>query len=262
MSKGPVDHLGRVIDFGRTAADYGRYRPGFPASLYERLLARGWIAPGMRALDVGTGTGSLAIGLAARGLEVVGLDPSTEMLEVARRRAVEMGVAVRFVEGSAEDTGLEGASFDLVTAGQCWWWLDAGRALAETTRVLTRDGRLLIANFSYVPTPGSVPEATERLVLRHNPGWRMAGGAGVYPGQLLDLDATGFHDVESFSYVEPVAFTHAAWRGRMRACNGVGQSLDPAAVEAFDRELGALLATTFPKELVIPHRVFVASGRT
>jgi len=249
------------IDFGRTAADYDRYRLGFPASFYERLAALGWIAPGMRVLDVGTGTGSLALGLDGRGLDVVALDPSRELLDVARRRAEELGVEVRFVEGTAEATGLEPAAFDLVTAGHCWWWFDAPRAIAEARRVLKHEGRLLMANFSYLPTPGSVPEATERLVLAHNPAWSKAGESGIHEEQIRDMDAAGLRDVESFSYVEPATFTHEAWRGRMRACSGVGASMPPADVEAFDRELAAMLAERFPEELVVPHRVFVATGR-
>jgi len=249
------------VDFGRTAADYDRYRLGFPASFYERLTALGWIAPGMRALDVGTGTGSLALGLGTRGLHVVGLEPSSELLEVARRRAGELGIDVPFVEGTAEATGLEPASFDLVTAGHCWWWFDAPRAVAEARRVLKPGGRLLMANFSYLPTPGSVPEATERLVLAHNPSWPKAGEIGIHGEQVRDLDAAGLLDVESFSYLEPVTFTHEAWRGRMRACSGVGASMPPADVEAFDRDLAAMLAERFPEELLVPHRVFVATGR-
>lgn len=255
------DHHGRSIDFGRTASDYDRHRPGFPASFFDRLRERGWIGAGMKALDLGTGTGSLALGLAARGLRVVGLDRSSQLLDVARRRAGELGLDVDFAEGVAEDTGLAPSSFDLVTAGQCWWWFEPDAAIAEAKRVLTPGGRLLIANFSYLPLPGSVPVRTEQLVLQHNPGWTMAGSNGLYPSQVDALDLSGLVGVESFSYVEVVGFDHEGWRGRMRACNGVGAALGPAQVEDFDRDLAQLLVAEFPEELAVPHRVFVASGR-
>lgn len=256
-----VDHRGRTIDFGRAATDYARYRPGFPDSMFDRLSASGWIAPDLRALDLGTGSGNLALGLAARGLETVGLDVSRELLDVARDRAAALGLDVRFPEGRAEDTGLEADAFDLVTAGQCWWWFDAEKVLAEVRRLLRPGGRLLMANFAYLATPGSVAEATERLILAHNPGWPKAGGCGVFPAQVEDLDTGGFARVESFSYVEPVRFSHEAWRGRIRSCNGVGASLEAGAVKALDRDLASLLSQRAPgQELVIPHRVFVATG--
>lgn len=256
----PVDHEGRAIDFGKTAADYDRHRPDFPPSMYDRLTKLGWAKPRMRVLDLGTGTGGLALGLAARGLDVIGLDPSKALLDVARRRAVETQRNATFIVGTAEDTGQEAARFDLVTAGQCWWWFDAELALSEVQRVSKPEARLLIANFCYLPTPGSVAGRTEDLILEHNPGWSKAGESGIFESQVRDLDAGGLRAVESFSYVEPVAFTHAGWRGRVRACNGVGAALDPAAVDAFDRDLAARLQLEFPGEMVIPHRVFVVTG--
>jgi SAM-dependent methyltransferase len=260
MTTGPRDHKGRVIDFGRAAGDYDRYRPGFPESFFDLLTRKGWIAPGLRALDLGTGTGSLALGFAARGLVATGLDIAPALLDVARRTAAARGLSAEFVEGSAESTGLSGGSFDLVSAGQCWWWFDSDRAAQEVVRLLAPGGRLLICDLSYLPLPGNVCVRTEELILEHNPGWAMAGWRGVHPEQVQALDVAGFRDVESFSYTLDVAFTHESWRGRVRTCNGVGSALEPDQVERFDRDLTELLTAEFPGELSIPHRVFATSG--
>ncbi|MEE8144137.1 MAG: methyltransferase domain-containing protein, partial [Kiloniellales bacterium] len=79
------------IDFGRTAEDYGRHRAGFPDALFDRLGAFGLNGPGLRVVDLGTGTGSLARGFARRGAEVVGLDPSRDLMAEARRLDGEAG---------------------------------------------------------------------------------------------------------------------------------------------------------------------------
>lgn len=257
---GSRDHRDRVVDFGRTAADYERHRPGFPESFFDHLLRRRWIAAGQRALDLGTGTGSLALGLAARGLEVTGLDIAPELLEVARRAASARQLSARFVEGRAEATGQNDASFDLVSAGQCWWWFDADQAIRESGRVLVPNGRLLIGTFSYLPLPGTAAARTEDLILRHNPGWPMAGWRGIHPEQVEALDRGGFRQVESFSYVVDVPFSHEGWRGRIRACNGVGPALTEEQIVRFDDELAELLAHDFPGEIQVPHRVFATSG--
>ena len=110
------DHEGREIDFGRTAADYTAHRPGLPGEFYDRLLDRGWIRPGQRGLDLGTGTGAVALGLARRGLEVTGVDLAEPLLDSARRTAAAEGLAARFVRAPAETTGEPDASFDLVTS--------------------------------------------------------------------------------------------------------------------------------------------------
>lgn len=261
MSAGTfTDHDGRVIDFGRTAGDYEQYRPGFPSSFFNRLMEEGWISPGLKTLDLGTGTGSLALGLAERGLEVTGLDVAPDLLDVARRRAADRGLQAGFIEGRAEATGLDEASVDLVSAGQCWWWFDADAAIREVRRVLVPGGRLLICSFSYLALPGNVAGRTEDLVLAHNPGWPKAGWRGVHPEQVEALDRGGYREVESFSYTVDVPFSHEAWRGRVRTCNGVGAAMTTEQVRRFDAELSELLAGEFPGELSVPHRVFATSG--
>lgn len=250
----------RDIDFGRTAVDYERHRPGFPDNFFDRLVERRWIGRGQRALDLGTGTGSLALGFAARGLVVTGIDLAPELLEVAGKAAAARGLSAHFVERRAEDTGQGAESFDLVSAGQCWWWFDEDAALKEARRVLTPGGRLLICTFSYLPLTGNLANRTEELVLRHNPGWPKAEWIGIHPEIVRALDRAGFTDVESFSYTVDVAFSHEAWRGRIRTCNGVGSALNSEQVEHFDAELAEMLVCDFPPNLLVPHRIFATSG--
>ncbi|HEX8698538.1 MAG TPA: methyltransferase domain-containing protein, partial [Myxococcaceae bacterium] len=63
-------------DFGRTAEDYMKHREGFPEAFFERLAKEGVLRPGLRAVDLGTGTGTVARGLARYGCTVTGLDRS------------------------------------------------------------------------------------------------------------------------------------------------------------------------------------------
>lgn len=71
-----------------------------------------------------------------------------------------------------------------------------------------------------------------------------------------DLAAAGLALSSRFTYAEPVWYTPEGWRGRIRASAGIGASLSPERLLAFDRELASLLAERFPGErLSIPHRV-------
>ncbi len=248
------------VDFGKTAEDYATHRAGFPPALFERLAARGIGLPGQRILDLGTGTGSLARGFALRGAAVTGVDPAEPLLEQARQLDAAAGVTLDYRVGRAEATGLADAGFDVVAAGQCWHWFERAAAAGEAWRLLVPGGRLLIAHFDWIPLPGNVVAATEALIERHNPDWRFGGGTGLYPAWLGD--AAGFVDIETFSFDLAVAYSHEAWRGRIRASAGVGGSLTPEAVAAFDREHAALLAAEFPDDpLQVPHRVFALTAR-
>ena len=251
------------IDFGKTAADYGRHRAGFPDALFDRLATFGVGVGGQRVLDLGTGTGALARGCARRGCVVTGLDPSLPLLDEARRLDREAGVEIGYVVGTAEATGLPAASFDVVTAGQCWHWFDRPRAALEVRRLLVPGGRFVIAHFDWIPLPGTVVEATERLIEQHNPEWKHGAGNGIYGPWLYDVGVAGFDDIETFSFDVNVPYTHEAWRGRIRASAGIAASLPPDAVARFDEDLRRLLATQFPAEpLRTLHRVFAVVCRS
>ena len=126
-----------------------------------------------RILEIGVGSGlNLPLyGSAARA--VIGIEPSPELLRMARRRAAGISVPVEFLETSAEAIPLDAGSVDAVVTT---WTLctipDAPRALAEVRRVLKPGGALLFVEHGRAPEPG-VARWQDRL----DPLWsRFAGG--------------------------------------------------------------------------------------
>jgi SAM-dependent methyltransferase len=256
-----VRELGSKIDFGKTAGDYAKHRAGFPDAFFERLATMGLIRAGMKALDLGTGTGTVARGLAMRGLEATGLDKSTALMEQAKMLDAESGVAVRYVERSAEATGFPDHSFNIVTAGQCWHWFKRDVTAKEVRRILKPGGHLVIAHFDWIPLPGNVPEATENLIRAYNDAWNLWGGTGMYAPWMRDLGEGGFRQIESFTFDMDTPYTHQAWRGRVRASAGIGaSSMSPERIAQFDAELAAILAEKFPEPMTVLHRIFAAIG--
>lgn len=251
------------IDFGRRSDDYAAYRPGFPGSFYDRLER---LVPlkGIDALDLGTGPGIVALELARRGASVTGIDRSANQVAAAAKAAAGAGLdGTTFLVGPAEHTGLPDASFDLVTAGQCWVWFDHDAAIAEARRLLRPGGVLVVAHYCYLARCNPAAARTEALVLKHNPGWAMAGWTGIYPKHIDQMQQGGMELIEQFCYDHLQPFTHESWRGRMRTCNGVGSGvLTDQQVARFDAELGELLSREFPGEpLLIEHRVWAVVVR-
>lgn len=255
------------VDFGKTAADYSRYRAGFPDVFFEKLNAYGLGVWGQQLLDLGTGTGTLARGFAQRGCNVTALDPAQALLDAARELDRQAGVQVKYVLGHAEETGLPAQHFDVVTAGQCWHWFDRPKAAQEVMRVLIPGGHMVIAHFDWIPLPGSVVEATEEVLNPHNdkawnPGLMYGYSVGVYPLWLRDLTDAGFRNVQFFGFDHDVPYSHEAWRGRVRASSGLAARLGSQKVQEIDAELARMLTTRFPDEpLLVPHRVFALIGQ-
>ena len=243
-------------NFGEAAEDYGTFRAGFPESIFYRLAEFNVGQPHHSVIDLGTGTGTLARGFALRGCEVIGVDPDPRMIGQARKLDRQSEVSIRYVEAKAESTGLRTDSADLVTAGQCWHWFDQHRVIAEVLRLLKPGGKLVIANFDWLPLARNVVEATEKLIMRYNPDWQFGGGVGMYPQYLPVLNEGGIGNIQTFSYDLDVTYTPEAWRGRIRASAGVA-ALDSGSTRKFDADLMALLSDRFPSNvLAVPHRVF------
>jgi ubiquinone/menaquinone biosynthesis C-methylase UbiE len=117
-----------------------------------RLLDQAAAEPGQRVLDLGCGTGTLAIWTKQRhpDAEVVGLDGDPEVLERGRRKAADAGVDVRLDEGMSFELPYEDGSFDRVLSSLFFHHLmpDAkSSTAAEIERVLRPGGELHVADF-------------------------------------------------------------------------------------------------------------------
>ena len=120
--------------FGPAAGRYERGRPPYPDAAVDWLLPAG----AGRVLDLGAGTGKLTRALLDRGLDVIAVDPSDQMLAELRR--VLPGAPAE--RGSAERIPLPDSSVDAVLVAQAWHWFDVSRAVPEVARVLRPGGRL------------------------------------------------------------------------------------------------------------------------
>jgi hypothetical protein len=108
---------------------------------------------------------------------------------------------------------------------------------------------------------GNIVQDTERLILACNPGWTMHSGSGLYPAWLKDVAEAGFTGLRTYSFDLDVPYSHADWRGRIRASAAIGAVLDKTRVEHFDGELAAMLAARHAAEpMAVPHRVWVLSA--
>jgi SAM-dependent methyltransferase len=114
--------------------------------IHEVVIERLDPRPGQRFLDLACGTGAVAERAAAAGAEVVGVDIAPALIEQARARAGERGLAIEYLVGDAEALGLDSASFDLV-ASTCGVMFapDHSAVARELARVTKPGGRIGLA---------------------------------------------------------------------------------------------------------------------
>jgi 2-polyprenyl-3-methyl-5-hydroxy-6-metoxy-1,4-benzoquinol methylase len=249
----PIDP-GRTIDWGKTSQDYATHRPGPPPRFYQTLQTWGVGVAGQTILDLGTGTGVLARQFARQGAVVHGIDIAANQIATAQQLAAQEGLAVDFQCVPAEELSFADATFDVITANQCWLYFDKAKVIPVVKRLLRPGGMLVTSHFSWLPRLDPVAHATEQLVLQHNPAWSAHDWSGEIPTH--PAWAEGHFAVKGmFWFDEPVPFTYESWRGRIRACRGVGAALDAVDVAKFDAAHEAMLAGMVPAEFTVLHRV-------
>jgi ubiquinone/menaquinone biosynthesis C-methylase UbiE len=119
----------------------------------ERLLEPAHLAPGESVLDIGCGTGTLAIAAKRQvgaSAVVAGIDPSAEMIARAKRKALRARMDIAFEIASAQSLPFSDARFDVVTSTVMLHHLRRTarvEAIVEARRVLKPGGRLLIVDF-------------------------------------------------------------------------------------------------------------------
>jgi ubiquinone/menaquinone biosynthesis C-methylase UbiE len=140
------------LHFGSLATRYDELRSGPSEEAIELLVHEGDLR-GRHVLDVGCGTGRMAATLAERyGATVSGIDPSPEMLDIARDRASRGIVALEL--GRAESIPFPDGHFDRALMQLVVHLVDRPRALGELYRVLDTGGRLVISSVNPASVDG------------------------------------------------------------------------------------------------------------
>jgi SAM-dependent methyltransferase len=128
--------------FTGKAGYYAKYRRGYSAAVFDTLISRFALLPDSGILDLGCGTGNVAIPLAERGFYVHAVDPEPEMLAEGRRRGAALSVGgITWEAGS--DTTIDRLGLPplrLCTMGLSFHWMDRAAVLQALDSLIEPGG--------------------------------------------------------------------------------------------------------------------------
>jgi SAM-dependent methyltransferase len=262
---------GAAAGWGRQQATWAEQTAAVSAWMIDAAALR----PGQRVLDLAAGPGEVGF-LAARLIEpggtLISSDQSEAMVELARARAAQLGLAgVEFRVLGGEWIDLELASVDAVL---CRWgymlMVDPAAALRETRRILRSGGRVVLAvwdarernPWSLIPTAVLVEQGLAPSPVPGAPGPFALGDAALLRSML---EEAGFTDI----VIDAVDLSRSApdfdswWATHLdlsATSRAAFEQADEARTAAIEAELAARLApyTAASGELAVPGRTLVA----
>lgn len=245
VQRRPVDPA-RARGFDAWAGEYDRFRPGYPDELFATIAGRLSLPKHPRVTDLGAGTGRASLAMAALGWRVMAVEPGRPMLDVLLSRATNDGLLVATRQANAEETGLDPASADLVTAAQAFHWFDPSRALAEMARITRPGGGTALfwnvrdaARSPFLADYGKLlRRSTDRA---DDPGDGRYESGGREETRSLLGESRAFDPAELVQLHQEVLMTPGEFVGMAFTASYVRIGLKPERQEQFRTQLEALL---------------------
>lgn len=164
---------GNSFDWGRTSADYAKFRDIYPEKFYRKILDRNLCMDGQSVLDLGTGTGVLPRNMYRFGAKWTATDISEN--QIAQARILSEGMDIDYHVAATENINFPDGSFDVVTACQCFWYFDHETLMPKLWRMLRQGGSILVLYMAWLPFEDKIAGESEKLALKYNPDWSGAG---------------------------------------------------------------------------------------
>jgi SAM-dependent methyltransferase len=238
-----VEHLKSRLKTIWMAGDYdrfSRYLESGAQEFYERLH----FAPGSRLLDVGCGSGQLALIAAKDGLDVTGIDIAGNLVERARVRAQALGLRARFEEADAEALPFENATFDVVVSLIGAMFAPRPDLVAkELLRVCKPGGTIAMANWTPQGFVGQMFKTISKFIAPSGMPSPVLWGDETTVRERLGKGLSDLSLVRrqyTFSYPFPPSEVVEFFRLNYGPTNQAFASLEAGSRESLRRELDAL----------------------
>jgi ubiquinone/menaquinone biosynthesis C-methylase UbiE len=242
--------------FAGTAWFYARYRPGYPDEVFQLLRKRFGLDRSSRVLDLGSGTGQIALPIAPYVAEVVAVDPMEDMLKEAKEQAVTRHITnINWLLGESGNLGQmsnEIGEIDLTVIARAFHWMDREQTLKDLYSITKHGGGIaLISDSGLRDSPGPYwKEIINRTVKQWLGEERKAGTQGTYShpterfetvlqqSAFQNLEIADFHLTRSWSINQIIGYLYSTSSSSLPVLGD--------KKEAFEADIRAWLAELEP----------------
>ena len=232
------------VDYSRLADSYGTSRPDYSVTVLRALL--GCVRSGTDdfvAADVGAGTGIWTRMVAEQGVSCLAIEPNAAM----RSKGIEWcrSSDVRWVAGSAEETGLESHSVDWVTMASSFHWARTEPALREFSRILRKGRCLTILWNPRELADGSIHKDVELMIGAMVPGLKRVSSGSNSSGRDYEseLRSTGdFGDVIFMEARHDVRMSRERYMQAWRSVYDIQEQAGPDVFAEILQRIGRMVA--------------------
>lgn len=247
------------VNFGQVAHSYARSREDIPTALMESLQIRSIFLEEKNVADIAAGTGALTRKMAMRKANVIGVEPSTELLEQARAFNKTKNFSIPYLEGTAEDTGLEDSQYDIVTVMRAWHWFDREKAIQEVKRVLKPTGLLIVIDSGFLAESAVVQKTFQVLSKYAEGGLKPAGSKAAslrringFPVEWFEeWQKNGLELCDFYKLKYRISFSKQEWVERIESVSWLAGMEDSVRKQALAELLDSLPEDQEP--YIIPH---------
>ncbi|MBD2867504.1 class I SAM-dependent methyltransferase [Paenibacillus arenilitoris] len=240
--------------FSNRVETYVKYRPSYPKEAIDYLYGTVGLGKESEIADIGAGTGIFSKLLLERGSGVIAVEPNDAMRDAAERQLGGMR-GFRSLRGSAEHTGLPGASVDYIVCAQAFHWFDRGAAQAEFGRILKASGKAVLVWNSRLTHGTPFLEQYDRLLRTYGTDYDKVNHKNITTASLVSFFKRGGLQEARFANRQVFGFEELA--GRLQSSSYAPASGHPDYApmmeelrRVFDRnERGGKVAVEYETEI-------------
>ncbi len=230
--------------FGTIGKLYDSARTGYVNEVIEDVAKLG-----TTFLEVGCGTGKATKALAEKGCDIIGLDISQDLIDIAKQNTSHL-YNVAYIKSSFEDTLLSENSFDVITSAQAWHWVDPKVAYKKANKLLKNDGYLAVLWKAQEYEKTELLSNVKKLFFRNCPDFSKKRSLGFIQDDIENSDQ--FNKVDKKVYRSELEFSKEDYANLVSTMSWV-INMPEEYRDNFMTKLNNLLDTQ-PDKITVPYR--------